>query len=113
MRKKRVLLLFLIVLVNVLIILTIAAYAYEYISPLPQANDNTSGSDLTTSDASTSEPILNTEETINGNGVTQAIGPVEYNGSTHPYNTWNSPYSTGVDGYNYTDPQHYEGTSTP
>jgi len=27
--------------------------------------------------------------------------------STHPQGTWNSPYSRGVDGYNYNDPQDY------
>ncbi|MBS3908900.1 MAG: hypothetical protein KGZ93_04660 [Actinobacteria bacterium] len=27
--------------------------------------------------------------------------------STHPYGTWNSPYTAGVDGYNYNDAQDY------
>jgi hypothetical protein len=27
--------------------------------------------------------------------------------STHPQGTWNSPYTNGVDGYNYNDPQDY------
>ncbi len=39
--------------------------------------------------------------------------------STHPYGTWNSPYTYGVDGYNYNDSQDYTdtgkqvGTGTP
>ncbi len=27
--------------------------------------------------------------------------------STHPYGTWNSPYTLGIDGYNYNDSQDY------
>ncbi|MHB8842228.1 MAG: hypothetical protein ACYC56_10690, partial [Candidatus Aquicultor sp.] len=27
--------------------------------------------------------------------------------STHPYGTWNSPYTMGIDGYNYNDAQDY------
>jgi len=35
---------------------------------------------------------------------------VYFNGSTtsaHKYGTWNSPYTMGIDGYNYNDPQSY------
>ncbi len=34
--------------------------------------------------------------------------------STHPYGTWNSPYTYGIDGYNYNDAQDYtaDGTQT-
>jgi len=42
-------------------------------------------------------------DNVNGTNVT-------YNGygtSTHRYGTWNSPYTTGVDGYNYNDAQDY------
>ncbi|MDP2211706.1 MAG: hypothetical protein Q8J63_08225, partial [Candidatus Aquicultor sp.] len=27
--------------------------------------------------------------------------------STHPYGTWNSPFTAGIDGYNYNDAQDY------
>ncbi len=30
--------------------------------------------------------------------------------STHPYGTWNSPYTYGIDGYNYNDAQDYTDT---
>ncbi|HCG98440.1 MAG TPA: hypothetical protein DE036_01110, partial [Actinobacteria bacterium] len=30
-----------------------------------------------------------------------------YQNSTHVYGTWNSPYTLGVDGYNYNDAQDY------
>lgn len=113
MGKKRAFLLFLIILVNALIILTLTVYAYEFISPLPQMENDKSTSDLATDNESTVKPLADTEEKIKGNEVIETIGPIEYDGSTHPYNTWNNPYTGGVDGYNYTDPQDYEGTSTP
>ena len=46
-----------------------------------------------------------------------AVSSDGYNGSTptdlrstHPYGTWNSPYTYGIDGYNYNDAQDYTDT---
>ena len=41
-------------------------------------------------------------------------GSIGFGTSTHPYGTWNSPYTLGIDGYNYNDAQDYtdDGTMT-
>jgi len=40
-------------------------------------------------------------------GIKVRDGSVGSGTSTHLYGTWNSPYSKGIDGYNYNDPQDY------
>ncbi|MCL6472422.1 MAG: hypothetical protein K6T91_06370 [Firmicutes bacterium] len=50
-------------------------------------------------------------------GATVTIDGVDqvYAGATssvHPYGTWNSPYTLGVDGYNYNDAQDYTDNGT-
>ncbi|MHB8841822.1 MAG: hypothetical protein ACYC56_08555 [Candidatus Aquicultor sp.] len=58
-------------------------------------------------------PTANTDvwaEYNQGVAVQSAGNTVYFNGSTtsaHPYGTWNSPYTAGIDGYNYNDPQSY------
>lgn len=41
------------------------------------------------------------------NSIDRGYRFVGFTTSTHPQGTWNSPYTAGVDGYNYNDPQDY------
>ncbi|MCL6473325.1 MAG: hypothetical protein K6T91_11040 [Firmicutes bacterium] len=50
------------------------------------------------------------DETSQGQVV--ATGFSHNDTSVHPYGTWNSPYTLGVDGYNYNDAQQYTDTGT-
>ncbi|HZD58912.1 MAG TPA: hypothetical protein VE439_00460, partial [Anaerolineae bacterium] len=55
------------------------------------------------------------KEYVQGQAVKDASGnDIIYNDTTntsvHPQGTWNSPYTVGVDGYNYNDPQDYVRT---
>jgi len=49
-------------------------------------------------------------ETVQGVDTTHTY--TGYATSTHKYGTWNSPYTAGIDGYNYNDFQDYVETGT-
>lgn len=116
MKKKRTVLVFLVIFGFVFLILSIGTYAFDYIASMPDfaSSDPSDAQDTVDDEAeSTSTEQSLTEVVIRSQGAQEGITPKDYDGSTHPYNTWNSPYSRGVDGYNYTDPQHYADTNTP
>jgi len=51
-------------------------------------------------------------EVVSSGGYNGSTPTGIYAGSTHVYGTWNSPYTAGVDGYNYNDAQDYTDDGT-
>ncbi len=109
MKQKKTLFVFLIIFMVLLATLSVAAYAYDYLSALPEVGN---GSPTVQSQESPM-PVQGFEAQTTGTSTKPGdTTPSTYgNGSTHPYGTWNNPYTRGVDGYNYTDPQDYTSTA--
>ncbi|MHB8840585.1 MAG: hypothetical protein ACYC56_02150 [Candidatus Aquicultor sp.] len=109
MKQKKTLFVFLTIFMVLLAALSIAAYAYDYLSALPDTN----GSSPTVQSQESSMPVQGFEaQTTDTSTGPSDVTPTTYsNGGTHPYGTWNNPYTNGVDGYNYTDPQDYTSTA--
>lgn len=130
MDKKKALRIFLIAFAAIFAILAATAYAIELVSTSPVENAGASNSAGSAGEANVNageevtdvagghaaDSSANEQPAGIGSAASETPGnitPKDYGGSTHPYNTWNNPSSQGVDGYNYTDPQHYDATAAP
>ncbi|HEY3373832.1 MAG TPA: hypothetical protein VGK02_02070 [Candidatus Aquicultor sp.] len=105
----------LIALVALAVLLALSSTAFARIEPntLPGNPPNPTKGNIV---ANTYNKVSGTVN-LNGNGdykdyvqgmqVDSLVYSDGYGLSTHVYGTWNSPYTYGVDGYNYNDPQDY------
>lgn len=113
MKKKKALFVFLAIFAVLFVILSIAVYAYDYLSSLPETDSSSSAVQQSVQSQESSMPVQGFEvqstdtSTLAGDATPTTYG----NNSTHPYGTWNNPYTYGADGYSYTDPEDYTGTA--